>query len=261
LSASPKGPAIVTSLLRGKLRFLSDASPIDSTEMFVLSRPRLRDATLLLVALVGSSCAVALAAPTPVTPALGAATGSRPTFSWTVPPNEQPQELDIAGKPDRTATGRFVDQNLIQFALFGDGETQWQAVDPLYAGHYWWLVGSSDPNTHQGYWSPLRDFRVRVALHLLPITVGRDRSLHRLRIKVGWSANLHGLTVRVRLIRRGRVIWQRTEGELNVLGLPGSEFFDWYRPPRIERGTRLTVKASLFGSGITSTRARAALAP
>jgi hypothetical protein len=178
-----------------------------------------------------------------------------------VPPNEQPQELDIAGKPDRAASGRFIDQNVIQFALFGDGETQWQAIDPLYAGHYWWLVGSSDPNTRQGYWSPLRDFRVRVALHLVPITVERDHSRRRLRINIRWKANLHDLAIRVRLIRRGRAIWQRTEGELNALGLPGSDFFDWYRPPRIERGTRLTVKASLFGSGVTRSRAKPVLAP
>jgi hypothetical protein len=116
--------------------------------------------------IAGGSCvtAIALAVPTPLTPAPGAATGSLPTFTWTLPPNEQPQELDIADKPDRTATGRFVDRNIVQFALFGDTETEWRAVDRLYAGHYWWLVGSSDPSTQQGYWSPLRDFRVRVVL-------------------------------------------------------------------------------------------------
>jgi hypothetical protein len=85
--------------------------------------------------------------------------------------------------------------------------------------------------------------------------------LHILDMRVRWRANVNELAVRARLLRRGKVIWRRTESEVNAIGSPGSTSFDWSRPRRIRRGTRLTLQITLIANGVKRTRALVVRAP
>ena len=80
-------------------------------------------------------------------------------------------------------------------------------------------------------------------------------------MSVRWTANVHALTVRVRLLRRGKIVWRRTESEVNAIGSSYSTGFGWYRPRRIRQGTRLTLQVSLLAKGVKKTRSLAVRAP
>jgi hypothetical protein len=215
-----------------------------------------------LVAVAGVAAGSAFAAATPVTPAPGAVvTTSHPVFSWTLPANEQPDAISVADKLDTTPEGKFYDENLVDFDILTSDERQWSPSSPLYAGAYWWQVWSHDANTFQSYYSTPAGFTIPAAVTLLPVKTHRYLNLHWLDVKVRWNANVHGLNARVRLLRRGKTLWTRSESEDNLIGSPGSTSFTWYRPRRIRQGTRLTLLVSLLTTGAKRTRSLVVLAP
>jgi hypothetical protein len=215
-----------------------------------------------LVAVAGIATGAALAVATPVTPQPGAVvTTSHPLFTWTLPANEQSDALYIADTPHTTPEGKFYDENVVDLGIFTNNERQWSPPSPLYAGAYWWLVWSHDANTFQSYYSAPTAFTIPAALTLLPVKTHRYLNLHWLDVSVRWRANVHGLTAKVRLLRRGRTLWARSESEDNLIGSPGSTTFTWYRPRRIKQGTRLTLRVSLLASGAKKTRAFVVRAP
>jgi hypothetical protein len=215
-----------------------------------------------LVAVAGIVTGTAFAAARPVTPAPGAVVRiSHPVFSWTLPANEQSDALYIADKPDTTPEGKFYDENVVDAGVFFNNERRWLPTSPLYAGAYWWLVWSHDPNTFQNYYSAPAAFTIPASLAVLHPKTHRYLSLHWLDINARWTANIHEVTVKVRLLHRSRIVWGRAEGETNLIGTPGSTSFTWYRPRRIKRGTRLTLRVSLLASGARKTRAFVVRAP
>jgi hypothetical protein len=216
----------------------------------------------VLVAVAGILTGAAFAAATPVTPAPGAVvTTSHPVFTWTLPANEQPDALYIADKPDTTPEGKFYDENVVDAGVFFNNERQWSPTSPLYAGAYWWLVWSHDPNTFQSYYSTPAAFTIPASLAALRPKTHRYLSLHWLDITARWTANVHELTVKVRLLRRGRIVWRRAESETNSIGSPNATSFTWYRPRRIKQGMRLTLQVSLLAKGTKKTRAFVVRAP
>jgi hypothetical protein len=206
-----------------------------------------------IVASAGLIAGAALAAATPVTPSQGA-TGatSHPVFAWTLPSNEASDGVYIASKPDQTPEGKFFDENIVDAGFFLNNEQQWSPSSPLYAGHYWWLVWSNDRDTFQSYYSAPLDFTIPGSLTMLPVKIHPYRSLHWLDVGVRWRANVHGLTVKVRLLRKGRIIWSRTSNENNLIGSPGSRTFTWQRPRRMKPGTPLTLRAGITARGTTA---------
>jgi hypothetical protein len=215
-----------------------------------------------LVAVAGILAGAASATATPVTPAPGAVVRtSHPVFSWALPANEQSDALYIADKPDTTPEGKFFDENVVDLDLLTNNAQEWSPSSPLYAGPYWWLVWSHDRKTFQSYYSTPSAFTVAPSATLLPVKTHRYVDLHWLDVTVRWSANVHTLTAKVRLLRRGKTLWARSEGEDNIVGSPGSTTFTWRRPRRVKQGTRLTLKVSLVATGATKTRALAVRAP
>ena len=221
---------------------------------------RYRPAALAALAAVLAGTAFAAATLTSPPPGARVST-SRPTFSWTLPGNERSEELDIADAPDLETTGSFVSANVVQVAVFRNDERQWTATSPLYAGHYWWLVQSSDPNSLDNHYSAPTDFTVPVSLSILPIRTVRSTYLNLLVMKVRWTANVHTLTLRLRLLRKKRVIWKQTESEPNLIGSTGAKTVGWYRPRGIKRGARLTLQATLLAGGAKKTRIHVVRAP
>ncbi|HUK95583.1 MAG TPA: hypothetical protein VLU96_11085 [Gaiellaceae bacterium] len=213
---------------------------------------------VLAAVLIGT----ALGAASLVSPPPGAKVStSRPTFSWTLPTNEHSEELDIADVPDLESTGSFVSANVVQVAIFKNDERQWTPTSPLYAGHYWWLVQSSDFNHLDNHYSAPTDFTVPVSLSILPIRTVRSTYLNLLAMKVRWTANVHTLTLRLRLLRKKRVIWKQTESEPNLIGSTGAKTVGWYRPRGIKRGARLTLQVTLLAGGAKKTRVHVVRAP
>jgi hypothetical protein len=131
----------------------------------------------------------------------------------------------------------------------------------LYAGAYWWLVWSHDPNIFQNYYSNPAAFTIPAALTLLRVKTHRYLNLHWLDVTVRWTANVHELTAKVRLLRRGRTLWARADSEDNIIGSPGSTTFTWHRLRRIKKGTRLTLQVSLLTEGAKKNRGLIVLAP
>jgi hypothetical protein len=215
-----------------------------------------------LLAVAGLFTGAAFAAATPVTPAPGAVvTTSHPIFTWTLPANEQSDAIYIADKPDTTPEGKFYDENVIDAGVFFNNERQWSPTSPLYAGAYWWLVWSHDPNTFVSYYSTPSPFTIRPLVTLLPLKTRRYLSLHWLDVNVRWRANVRTLTVNALLLLHGKVVWKRTENADNVVGSTGSTSFTWRRPKRLKQGTRLTLRVSLVAKGATKNRALVVRAP
>lgn len=199
-----------------------------------------------VVAGAGLIAGAVLAAATPVTPSPGATVAtSHPVFTWTSPSNEASDGIYIASKPDRTPEGKFFDENVVDAGFFFNNEQQWSPSSPLYAGRYWWTVWSHDRDTFQSYYSAPLDFTIPVSLGMRGVKIRRYLPLHWLDVTVRWRANVHGLTVKVRLLRHGRIIWARTESEINLIGSPGSASFTWQRPRRIKQGTPLTLRVGV----------------
>jgi hypothetical protein len=116
----------------------------------------------------GLVVATAIASATHVSPPPGAVIStSHPLFSWTLPSNERSEALYIANKPDRTPEGKFYDENVVDLGIFSNDQRQYSPTSPLYAGHYWWLVWSTDRNTYESFYSSPTDFTIPVALKLL----------------------------------------------------------------------------------------------
>src|SRR5690349_8835952 len=193
----------------------------------------------------GLFAATALAAPTPVTPPPGALIEppSPPTFSWTLPANERSDALYIADKPDGVVGGMFVEANVVRAHSFIGGESSWSPRAPLYAGHYWWLVSSSDRSTGQRFYSAQSDFRIGLSFEFDRARVARSLSQHWLRLTPHWKGNMHTVRLKVSLVLGGRVIWARSAVRTNrVIGALQAVSFTWHRPHRIKQGTILHVR-------------------
>ena len=226
----------------------------------LLEEMRYRIAALFpFVAVVAGA---ALGAATPVSPLPGArVTTSTPKFSWTLPSNEQAKGVFISDSPDVTPAGGFFDEDVVTAGNFVADVRTWTPSSPLYAGHYWWSVLSSDvPTPHSRYSTPI-DFTIPVSLAVLPLKTVRSTYLHLLAFKVRWRANTPTVVLRLQLLRRHRVIWRQTETDPNVLGSLGSKSVGWYRPKGIKRGARLTLQVILRAGGVRKTRALVVRAP
>jgi len=215
-----------------------------------------------LVVLAAALAGTALGAATPVSPTPGARVStSRPQFTWTLPSNEESKGVFISTSPDVAPTGGFFDDEVLAGASFANDEHQWSPSSPLYAGHYWWLVQSSDRMSSQIRYSAPTDFTIPVSLSVLPVSTVRSTYLRLLAIKVRWKANVHSLRVRLRVLRKRKVVWQRTESEPNVLGQTGSRTVSCYLPHTLKRGTRLTLQVVLRAGGVKKTRSLLVRAP
>jgi len=201
----------------------------------------------------------ALAAATPLSPAPGTSS-LHPVFTWSLPSNERSQGLFVADSPDLGPDGRFLDEDVVASTGFANDERQW-SPGPLYTGHYWWLVWSSDRTTSQSYYSAPAEFTVPVSLRLLPVRTVRSTFLHLLAVRVGWTANVHALTVRARVLEGKRVVWQSTQPQVNKIGSSYSTSFAWYKPRRIKRGARLRLAVTLRAQGVHTQRTLAIRAP
>ena len=218
--------------------------------MVTVDGVRLRRIVKWTVAVVGSAVlvAVATAAATPVSPASGTRIGtSHPTFTWTVPAGETSNAIYIANSPERDTAGFFLDPHVVELAYL-TGETRWTSRG-LYAGRYWWMVGSNDNASHH-FWSPVSDVQILPSIGAISVRARAFQRLRLLDVYARWRANVKWVAVRLRILEGRRLVWRRTQNEHSSLDEPGSTIFDWNAPRKVKRGTRLTLEVTAFASGI-----------
>jgi hypothetical protein len=221
---------------------------------------------VFIASLVGAAifAAATLAAATPVTPPPGATVATaHPHFTWTLPPNEQSEAIVIAAKPDVTPEGKFYDRNFVDGANVGADVREWspRPSRPLYAGHYWWNVSSTDRQTLARHYSVPADFTIPVTLRLYRL-IPRRFSLPRRRLWVDViaSANVKRALLRARLLLGRRIVWKsahRVDGNV----IPGAYDFYWYPRRAVKQGTRLRLIVSISSGAVVRTRTRLVHAP
>lgn len=226
---------------------------------------RLRGITCLVGVAALVTAGVAHAPGTPVSPAPGAVvSSSHPVFNWTVPPNEASETIYVAKAPQTTPEGEFFDENVVDFDFFTRDEREWSPTSALYAGSYWWIVGTSDGNSFDSRYSSPSAFRIPASVRIVSVRVRRNSYTFfsdDLDITVRWSTNAHQLTVAAAVSRAGRRLWRAQESESALIGRTGMSFFDWMKPRRIRQGTRLRVTVTLRAGTATKTVVRTVRAP
>jgi hypothetical protein len=221
---------------------------------------------IFIASVVGATIvAVAtFAAATLVTPPPGAiVTTAHPRFTWTLPSNEQSLAISIADKPDVTPEGKFYVENFVNGGNVKRDLREWSPPlsRPLYAGHYWWNVTSTDRAMLARHYNAPADFTIPVALRLYDVTAKRFSSpRRRLWVSGIASANVKRPLVRVRLLHERRIVWK---SEHRVYGniIPGAFDFYWYPQRSVKHGARLKLIASISSGAVTRTRSLVVRAP
>ena len=218
---------------------------------------------ILIASLVGGAifAAATLASATPVTPPPGATVRTaHPVFTWTLPANEGSLGIFIANSP-ATTDGAFPDQNVVDTDVVTFETRKWSPSHPLYAGHYWWNVWSTDLETEESFYSSPTDFTIPVALRLYGVTAKRFSSpRRRLWVVVRASANVKRPLVRIRLLHGGRIVWKAARKAYGNI-IPGAINFYWYPGRGVKPGTRLRLVTTISAGGITRTRSLIVRAP
>ena len=208
--------------------------------------------------------AATFAAATPVTPPDGAiVTTAHPEFTWTLPSNEQSAAIFIADKPDVTPEGKFYVDNFVDGDDVAAEVRKWSPppARPLYAGHYWWNVLSTDRTTLARHYSAPAAFTIPVALRLYGVTAKRfSFPRRRLWVDVRASANVERPLVRVRLLHSRRIVWKAAKKAYGNI-IPGAIDFFWFPQRRVKQGTRLKLIASISSGGVTRRRSLVVRAP
>ena len=221
---------------------------------------------VFIASLLGAAifAAATLAAATPVTPPPGATVATaHPHFTWTLPPNEQSEAIVIADKPDVTPEGKFYDENFVNGANVGPDVREWSPPPsrPLYAGHYWWNVSSTERDTLARHYSAPADFTIPVALRLYRITAKRfSLPRRRLWVEVMASANVKRPLLRARLLHGREIVWKSAHRVYGNI-IPGAYDFYWYPQRAVKQGTRLRLIVSISSSGVTRRRSIVVRAP
>ena len=208
--------------------------------------------------------AATLAAATPVTPPPGATVKTaHPDFTWTLPSNEQSEAIVIADKPDVTPEGKLHVENFVNGANVGPDVREWSPPPsrPLYAGHYWWNLASTDRDTLARHYSAPADFTIPVALRLYKVTAKRfSFPRRRLWVDVAASANVKRPLLRARLLHGRKIVWRSAHRVYGNI-IPGAYGFYWYPQRPVKQGTRLRLIVSISSRRVASTRSILVRAP
>lgn len=223
-------------------------------------------ATLVPLALV--AIGTASAAPRPVSPADGAIVRSaHPILRWELPANERSEEISVASKPDTTPEGRFFSENVVtsDFFLSTQDPREWAPTSALYAGRYWWIVGSEERECCQSYLSTPVGFTIPAEARIVGLRIRRQNYFFlpdELDVDVYWRTNVERPIAEVSVTTfRGRRLWLARKTEFGSVGRVGSSSFAWSRPRRVRTGTRVRLRVRLSAGGANASVTRIVKAP
>ena len=189
---------------------------------------------------------------------------SHPVFTWTVAPTEASETIYVARAPQTTPEGLFFDENVVDFDFPTRDERAWTPSSALYAGSYWWIVGTSERDSFESRYSAPSPFRIPASVRIVSVRMRRYSYTYfpdSLDINVTWSANARQLTVVAAVSRAGRRLWRAQEVGTALIGSTGTSLFDWTKPRRIRQGTRLRVTVTVRAGTATETVVRTVRAP
>jgi hypothetical protein len=202
----------------------------------------------------------------PTAPSAGARTNSHPTFTWSLPANEEADFLRIASSPATTPSGEFHQENVVETGFLGaSSQTTWSPSSALFAGQYWWNVLSHDREEFNTVYSAPSPFTVAAQTRVRQLRIRRDSYFYipdELSITIGWATNVRNVVVEAKLYRGRRQVGRVRDATETFASLSGdSSTLTWKRPPRVKTGTRLRVVVSVRGGGAVASLQRFVRAP
>lgn len=202
----------------------------------------------------------------PTAPSAGARTNSHPTFTWSLPANEEADLLRIASSPATTPSGEFHQENVVETGFLGaSSQTTWSPSSALFAGQYWWNVMSHDREEFNIFYSAPSPFTVAAQTRVRQLRIRRDSYFYipdELSITIGWATNVRNVVVEAKLYRGRRQVGRVRDATETFASLSGdSSTLTWKRPPRVKTGTRLRVVVSVRGGGSVASLQRFVRAP
>jgi hypothetical protein len=200
---------------------------------------------------------LAVAAAVPVEPAANARDAT-PVFRWQVPPGEENASISIANRPLTAPDGSFLPQHVVHEDPLGPHRREWAPAVPLYAGKYWWSVGTRDVAGAALFSAP-QPFTVPVALRVLLVRMVSPRS-GRLQIDARWKGNVRNATVKLALLRGGRQAWWTRSRGVARAGPPYRVSKTIRVPPGL-RGARVILRVTVAAGGVAVSKSRSFRVP
>jgi hypothetical protein len=202
----------------------------------------------IVAAIAAAAAAGAVAAVTPLAPRPGAVVNAgRPTFEWSLPPNEQSDAIFVASRPATTADGGFVERNLVFSSALAATDTSWRAPAPLRAGAYWWLVRSLERSTAAPRFSRPARFTIAAGLRVASISVATVPARKRVTIRIPWRTNTRRVGVEGRAYLGRRLVWwRRSTYAYPPLGRTQVTRFAWTSP--VAAGSPLTLNVRVVAA-------------
>ena len=229
----------------------------------------MRKLSLIFAGVVVAALGIAplsFAAAQPTAPSAGTRTNSHPTFTWSLPANEEADLLRIASSPATTPSGEFHQENVVESGFLGvSSQTTWSPSSPLFAGQYWWNVSSHDRDEFNTFYSAPSPFAVAAQTRVRQLRIRRDSYFYspdELSITAGWATNVRNVVVEAKLYRGRRLVGRVQDATQTFISLHGdSSTLTWKRPRRVKTGTRLRVVVSVRGGGAVASLQRFVRAP
>lgn len=216
----------------------------------------------LLIAGALAIAAGAQAAATPVSPANGAVIlSSHPLFVWSVPVGEVSRTIQIARSPQTTPSGKFFDENVVTTDFFdNEATTRWSPTSQLYAGSYWWSVGTRNEDYDSFYSFPWA-FKIPAIARITSIRFRRTSYTFftdELDTTVRWTSNTRNVSVTVNIARLGRRLYRARQ---NASTYEREVTFNWEKSRLIRQGVPLRVTVALRAGTAVRTAVRTVRAP
>lgn len=223
--------------------------------------------TTRAIGILGGICVIGLTAvaviagsangePILVSPPDGAVlTSGHPVLYWELPQHERADAITVARAPWTTPEGRFYDEYVVRYEAFIGEVRVWSPASALFAGKYWWTVRSVDRQTLVPSYNWPVSFIIGAQGRLVAIRSQSRSYSHRsgkLEISVRWLANAREPMLIASLSHRGHRIWrQRERKTAREAAAAHRTEFNWERPRKIRRGSRLMLTITLAFGGPT----------
>jgi hypothetical protein len=186
---------------------------------------------------------------------------SHPLFVWTIPAGELARSIDIARLPQTTPSGEFHQENVVTSGFFDrEDTTQWSPTSQLYAGTYWWSVGTRNEDFERSYSAP-SSFKIPAIARITSVRFRRTSYTFfpdELDTIVRWASNTRNVRVTVTISRARRVLYRAHQ---NASTYEREVTFSWERPRLIRQGALLRVTAAVRAGTATPTVVRTIRAP
>jgi len=203
------------------------------------------------------------AAAAPVYPASGQILKTtKPTFTWTIPQDENTLTASVASAPTIGPTGEFLIKNIIALDQLQAWSMKWVPQRPLFAGNYWWHVASRNPDLPPpGFqWSAVVPFRVAQTVSIRSLAVKSYPGSHSMMVTVKWNTSVRNMTLNERVLKDGRQVFSKRTAITNSDVL-GEDVAALTLPSSLAQGSSIKLIASLTAGKAKASKSHALRSP